>query len=188
MSIYDCNCRKLRSRHENACKSFQRSKFNAVFRHGRKRKRKKKKKPKKQFDAEIIEKNKLDERQSSIPPIPKFTSVTNISPLHLNENKENSLHLCKHSKKPLTDRQFDNIKEDNVYNMNKKGRNIEEFSSIKKKGLCKMNPKAVHKCAYGSDGTVSLESIADAICFLSSMLIFYLHYLFAFCKSVLHYF
>ncbi|XP_011879981.1 PREDICTED: uncharacterized protein LOC105568719 [Vollenhovia emeryi] len=31
-----------------------------------------------------------------------------------------------------------------------------------------MNPKVAHKCAYASDGTVSLKSIADAICFLSS--------------------
>lgn len=143
------------------------------------------KKPKKQYDAEIIETNILDKgRLSILPPIPKFTPVTNTSSLHLNENKENQLHLSKHAKKPLTDRQLSNIKdsskEDNINYTNKRTRDMEEFYINKK--VCKMNPK-VHTCAYASDGTVSLQSIANSICSLSSMLILSLLYLFAFCKS-----
>jgi len=43
---------------------------------------------------------------------------------------------------------------------------------------CKMQPKATHKCAYANDdGKVTLESLADAVCFLSSMLAFYMFHL-----------
>lgn len=35
---------------------------------------------------------------------------------------------------------------------------------------CKMPSRMMHKCAYGSDGKITLESLADAVCFLSSKL------------------
>lgn len=152
------------------------------------------KKLKKRFNDDtddIIEENKFDKKQSNVvlPPIPKL-SVTNKEKELLNLNKRadtshlpfNSvslycarkkakLHLSEYYEKPLTVGQFDNAKKDD---------NIECSSINCEKGLCKIKSKALHKCAYASDGTVSLESIADAICFLSSMLIFYLFYLFAF--------
>jgi len=51
----------------------------------------------------------------------------------------------------------------------------EAFSQVSSKRIgCKMQPKATHKCTYANDGgKVTLESLADAVCFLSSMLAFY---------------
>lgn len=177
------------------------------------------------FDDPIdaTEESKWERKQSNavLPPIPKFTSVANISTLRIPENRENkvaklsntklsvskhnelktiesktvdishlstnnarlygaeqknSLHSLKHKKAMTNMLQSDIAKENNINYSNKECCNIKDISSIN--NGCKMNPKAIHKCAYALNGTASLESIADAVCFLSSMFTFYLFNLF----------
>jgi len=151
-------------------------------------------------DYALLKKEKRE--QPILPPIPKIASTAQTPAMHLKKNKENALQrqssvLPISENSPLT---MINSKEVYVSNVRMKKARFsckekpmqhlplvenrsksitEAFPQVSPKRIgCKMQPKATHKCAYANDdGEVTLESLADAVCFLSSMLAFYMFYL-----------
>jgi len=140
--------------------------------------------------------------QSVLPPIPKMASAAQTPTMHLKKNKVNAPQR-QSSVLSISENSLTMVNSKEVYVSNipmKKARFsckekamqhlplvencsepiTEPFSQISqvssKRIGCKMQPKATHKCAYANDSKVTLESLADAVCFLSSMLAFYVSF------------
>jgi len=123
-----------------------------------------------QTPAMHLKKNKdnVPQRQSSVLSISEnsLTMVNSKEVYVSNVSMKKARFSCK--EKPM---QHNSLVENRSEPITETFSQVSQVSS--KRIGCKMQPKATHKCAYANDGNVMLESLADAVCFLSSMLAFY---------------
>lgn len=97
---------------------------------------------------------------SPIPKLASFPVPTKNARLPCKEKITQQLPFVENRREPVTTISPASTDTQNIdYIHNKKG--------------CKMRRNGTHKCAYTSDGEVTLQSLANAVCFLGGMLTFY---------------
>ncbi|XP_039313293.1 uncharacterized protein LOC113003753 isoform X2 [Solenopsis invicta] len=115
-----------------------------------------------------------------LPPIPKLNESKSTRPLcnKMDKMDINVSHEILQNKNTECRNIGIKLLKDNTEKHKSKSATtaLEEIYSLKKfssaKG-CKMKSKTNHKCAYSSDGEVTLESLADAICHLNAEILSY---------------
>lgn len=136
--------------------------------------------------------------QPVVPPIPKLASAANMPAFHVHKNKDNEFPKESNTDLPISKHGVLNVNSKNAFHVPTKNTRLpckEKITqqlpfvenrqepvttispaSINKENIghnrkgCKMQSKATHKCAYTCDGEVTLQSLADAICFLGNQL------------------
>jgi len=103
---------------------------------------------------------------TQLTPIPKFSDISNSRTNQpLSDKKKNPQPSCIDEVHLLNINSNDNIKN---YNKLQQSTKISHESTVSSSG-CKIESKN-HKCSYTLEGKVTLESLADAICYFNGML------------------
>ncbi|XP_071574735.1 uncharacterized protein [Temnothorax nylanderi] len=135
------------------------------------------KKPIKHFESD---KENFEKRRKLIPPIPKLSSKSRtnrplsdtdkvekmeINVREISKNKDDDIH-CEEVKLSKESSFCTEVRKSKPNTATSEGICNSPKFSLSAKG-CKIHKKS-HRCAYTSEGEVTLESVADAVCYLNA--------------------